>query len=105
MSLISAIANPATSLIPLAIMFGVFVHDARIEKAIIATVAVDNFEHIQSFSTTQHTHSDSGSLSGASSLGYQQPTVQPRNHDEKKYLAFKRLTHSGFDNDYSWMPT
>ena len=106
--MLSIIIKPLTLLVSAATLFGVFIHDTRIDNALLSgtsnpgIIASYNSGEIKLSSNEQHIHSENVSVSSALSLNYQQPATQPRNQDDKKYIAQKRLMGSGSDNEYSW---
>lgn len=106
LELISPLTIPIV--ISLTAVFGVFVHDTQINKALITAVsspAVSSdyrSEPLKLPTVEQHIHSESTSFTGTSSLNSQQPATQPRNLDDKKYVAGRRLMGNSPGNEYSW---
>lgn len=106
--MLSEIINPITVLISLTAVFGIFVHDSRIDEALITAVSTPvitvNYSPspIRLMVIDQHIHPEINSFSRASGLNSQQPATQPRNQDEKKYIAQRRLMGNTFGNEYSW---
>ena len=107
--MLSEILNPITVLISLTAVFGVFAHDTQLDKALVtavstpAVVADYGVSPVKLLTVDQHIHFDSGSFSGYTyEFGSQQPATQPRNEDEKKYIAQRRLMGNSFGNEYSW---
>lgn len=85
---------------------GVFIHDSQIYKvakvsSLDNTVILnrDNAGELKLVSTGSHVHVDSGAFLG---LGHQQPATQPRDRDDKRYVAVRRLIGSSFGSEYSW---
>lgn len=106
--MLSEIISPLTVLISLTAVFGVFMHDTQIDKALItavtAPVETSEFrtEPIKLPSVEQHIHAESTSFSNTANLNAQQPATQPRNSDDKKYVAGRRLMGNSPGNEYSW---
>ena len=104
--MLSEIINPISVLISLTAVFGVFIHDTQIDSALAANVStpaiVSDYSSspIKLLHVDQHIHFDSASFSN--NLRTQQPATQPRNEDEKKYIAQRRLMGNTFGNEYSW---
>lgn len=48
---------------------------------------------------SSHIHPDGGMFYG---LSHQQPSVQPRDRDERKHVAIKRLLGDSFGGGYYW---
>jgi len=101
--------NPLPIMISLTAVLGVFVHDARFDKvamtAMSAPAIVADYHNgiTNLLPSTQHIHSDVGSSIGSAfSLRAQQPATQPRNEDDKKYIAQRRIMGNTFGNDYCW---
>lgn len=106
--MLSEIINPLTILISLTAVFGVFVHDTQIDKALITAVSQPavtadyRSEPLKLPTIEQHIHSEATSFTSTSSLNSQQPATQPRNQDDKKYVAGRRLSSNTPGNEYSW---
>lgn len=106
--MLSEIINPLTILISLTAVFGVFVHDTQIDKALVTAISSPATssdycsEPLKLPTVDQHIHSESTSLTGTSNLNSQQPATQPRNQDDKKYVAGRRLSSNTPGNEYSW---
>jgi hypothetical protein len=100
--------NPLSILISLTAVFGVFIHDSQLNSVAMTAMSppaiTANYSHgaINLLSDSQHIQSESSFLSSAYSLRSQQPTVQPRNEDDKKYIAQRRIMGNTFGNDYYW---
>lgn len=104
----SALINPLSVMISLSTMFGVVVHDTKIDQltatmiavpVIVATYEGAGAMHVLQ-SSNPHTHSEQLSLSQAvRNLAMQAPRIQPRS-DEKKHLLQKNVMrgHHPFDN-------
>jgi hypothetical protein len=105
--MLPAIINPLSVLISIAATLGVFVHDTQLCG--VASVAVSDFGsailashdggHINPI---QHVHAESNPYSGILSLRPEQPSIQSRSNDEKRYIAQKRLMGGGLGDDYHW---
>ncbi len=100
------ILNPIYVLISFTSVFGLFIHDTRIDKVFLSAsessvVNHNNYDHIRSFAADQHTHSE-GRLMLTSGLNSHQPSTQPRGQDDKKYVAQKRLMGNGTGTSYIW---
>lgn len=102
--MLSTVINPISLLISLTAVFGVFIHDTQIDHATLIAVsnpAAANNSGVTNLSpVNQHLHIESSSF--ANSLKYQQPATRPRNEDERKYVAQKRLLGNALGNEYSW---
>jgi hypothetical protein len=100
--------NPISLLITLAAIFGVFAHDTQIDNAFItalstpAILADINTRPSEVLSNDQHIHSERSSFSGVSFNTNFQPATKPRNEDDRKYIAQKRLMGSTTGHEYSW---
>jgi hypothetical protein len=99
--------NPITIMISLTATFGVFMHDTRLDQVIanVATPAIashSSVEHIRSYISDQHVHSESNSFDRTAGAHMQQPTIKPRDQDDKKYIAQKKLMGSGSSEEYFW---
>jgi hypothetical protein len=101
--------NPLPILISLTAVFSVFVHDAQLNSVAMTAMSLpaitSDYGHgaINLLPNNQHIQSESSSfLSSTYSLRSQQPTVQPRNEDDKKYIAQRRIMGNTFGNDYYW---
>lgn len=105
----SELISPITILISLTAMFSVFMHDTQIDRAVVTAVSIPlSSERINSdllklpLLTIQHIHADNTSFTSTSNLNSQVPATQPRNQDDKKYVAGRRLMASSSGNEYSW---
>ena len=102
------IINPITLLISLTAVAGVFMHDTRIDKALITAITEPSItsdyrsEPVKLLSIDQHVHAERASFSSAASLNSVQPATQPRNGDDKKYIAARRLMGNSNGHEYSW---
>ena len=106
--MLPTITNPLSILISLTAVFGVFAHDTQIDNAFItalsmpATIADIKSKPAEILSIDQHVHSERSSFSGITyNVGYQ-PATQPRNENDKKYIAQKRLMGNTIGHEYSW---
>jgi hypothetical protein len=108
--MLSIIPNPLSILTSLAIMSGVFVHDMQLDNVTMTSAAVPRAILTESshniselFKTEQHAQSEVGSfLESTHNIRSQQPSTQPRNENDKKYIAQKRTIGSTFGNGYYW---
>jgi hypothetical protein len=99
------IINPLPILLSLSTMFGVLVHDTKVDQfttvMLTAPAIVASYEGFHSMlSKTDHTHTERTSISELGrSLAYQNPRTQIRN-DEKKHILQKNVMrgHHPFDN-------
>jgi len=104
----SEIINPLTILISLTAVFGVFMHDTQIDKALVTAISSPayseriNSESLKLPSIEQHIHAENTSFASNSNLNSQVPATQPRNQDDKKYMAGRRLMANSSGNEYSW---
>jgi hypothetical protein len=102
------IINPFPIMISVAALLGVFVHDAQFISVIqtaISTPAIvaDYARSTSNLSTDQHLHFDNGSSATSDyNLKTQQPSIRPRDEDDKKYVTRKRLSGNTFGSDYIW---
>ena len=101
------IINPLPILLSLSTMFGVLVHDTKVDQfttsliaapAIIATYdGVNNALKLGD----AHTHTERVMVSQLTrSLAIENPRLQPRGNDDKKYVLQKNVArgHHPFDN-------
>lgn len=100
------ILNPLSIMLALSATLGIFVHDTQIYNATKASLLSSSaiaefkgFEELKLLDSGKHVHSENSVFYG---LGYQQPTSQPRNKDDKKYVAVKRLVGNTYGSEYSW---
>jgi len=96
--------NPLPILISLAAVLGVFVNDTQLNSIALTAIAPD-YSHgsVSLLPNNQHLQSESSSfLNDTFSLRNQQPAVQPRNEEDKKYIAQRRIMGNTFGNDYYW---
>lgn len=102
----SAILNPLAILMTFSTATGVLVHDMHIDSAATTALAMPaNLEHYDTtrinLGSDQHTHVERGSMARAIiQLQGENPRVQPRTTEDKKYLLQKRVMrgHHAFDN-------
>lgn len=96
------IINPLPIALTLATSFGVLLHDTQLDRAtttaltLPAIVAAYGAADIGLKLSDGHTHTE------RVSLGASQPRIQPRGHDDKKYMLNKKLHINSSGSDYSW---
>ena len=97
--------NPLPLLLTISTAFGVLVHDTQL--AHVAQVAgvpaisasyISTSEIAQKFAD-QHPHVERMNL-GRSTSG--EPSIQPRNDQDKKYIAQKKFNSNSTATDYYW---
>ena len=93
--------NPVPILLTLCAMSGVLVHDSRLDRAAAAALpaqisAVTSLEELKA--TDLHTHTERVSFT----QNVTQPSIQPRNDNDKKYIAHKKLATNTFGSVYIW---
>lgn len=86
-------------------IFGILLHDTQIgtatELAALERPVVG--ESINLARLGQHIHMDQGTFTGAAfSTKTAQPSAQPRNNDDKKYIAQRRYIGDSSGGDYFW---
>ena len=93
--------KPLAIALTLFIVSGVLMHDTQLDKA--TTVAVALPAVLASYGvadfaakSSDHTHVH------RVSIGSQQPRIQPRNGDDKKYMTQKRMSANLLGSEYSW---
>lgn len=100
--MISLLINPLPIALTLATVFGVVVHDTQIDRAtsivaeLPALVANYGASDISLKLNELHVHPERVSISS------NQPGMQPRGHDDKKYIVSKRFSSSTLGSEYSW---
>jgi hypothetical protein len=108
--MIQKIINRLSIIVSLTIVLGVFMHDTKVDDAVVATsltpalVANYTFSPVKLLSGEQHIHTESSSFSNIR-FSSQQPAAQPRNEDDKKYINSKRLLTNNLGNEYIWPST
>ena len=101
-----ALFTPISLLLSFTAMFGVFIHDSQIYGA--TTLMASEIKKISNTSThksellktSQHAHTHSSLITVNNTS--QQTSIQPRNDNDKKYLAKNRTKNTDFDNSYYW---
>ena len=98
--------NPLPILITLTAAFSVFVHDSQLDYAAITAIAVVPAAIITSdvmalAHSGEHVHSERGSFARTVRSNNQTATP-PRNEDEKKYIAQRRLLGDSYGSEYLW---
>lgn len=97
-------------IISLVASFGVFVHDARLDTVaqavavpVSAITSENNNLNVDLNSRGQHIHSENGAtIFHNINIRSQKPATQPRNKDDKKYIAYRRTKNNIISNDYIW---
>jgi hypothetical protein len=96
--------NPLPILVTLTAAFSVFVHDSQLDYAAISAIAVVPAAimttDIMNLGANQHVHAERGSF--ARTARSNQAATPPRNEDEKKYIAQRRLLGDSFGSEYYW---
>lgn len=96
------IINPLTILLTLTTTFSVLVHGTQVDQATSIAIALPvmvasyGVADITLKSNDPHVHVERVSFSS------RQPSTQPRNGDDKKYIVAKKYSANGFGGDYSW---
>lgn len=108
MSPLSLLLTPLSILLSLSTAAGVFVHDTRIDKATLTVIssASTNTSYqantkLVNYATDSHTHVERHTLSQSlHELRGDNPRVQPRTNNEKKYVSQKNFGfgHNPFDS-------
>lgn len=98
--------NPLPILVTLTAAFSVFVHDSQLDYATISAIAVVpaaimTTDIMNLGQSTQHIHAERGSFA-RTARSTQQAATPPRNEDEKKYVAQRRLLGDSFGSEYYW---
>ncbi len=97
--------NPIPLILTISTAFGVLVHDAQLNHVVAAAsvpaisvgyVAASDLVH--KFAD-QHTHVERMNMGRTTSS---EPSIQPRNNDEKKYVSQKKFNSSSLACDYCW---
>lgn len=100
-----------TNYLPLTILlsagFGLAVHDTRIDKAIVdaanpPAIISEVRSQPERLVAEMHIHSEMTSFSSNLNLRSNQPSVQPKNTDDKKYIAQKGQKYSTAGSEYIW---
>lgn len=100
--------NPLPLLLTFSAMFGVLIHDSRIDHAVsvIAVPAmVSSYNEIESALKLSDLHTHSERVSFARSLGSvntAEPTTRPRDEDDNKYVIQKKPSANTYGSVYSW---
>lgn len=108
MSPLSLLVTPLSIFLSLSTATGVFVHDTRIDKATLTVLSAPSISagyqsntKLVNYATDSHTHVERHSLSQSlHELRSDNPRVQPRTNNEKKYVAQKNVGfgHTPFDS-------
>jgi len=100
--------NPFPVLLTFSAMFGVLVHDSRIDHA-ISVVAVPSMisgynENESSLKLSDlHIHAERVSFSrSVGSVNSAEPTMRPRDEDDNKYVVQKKPSANTYGSVYSW---
>lgn len=96
--------NILPALIALLAAIGVLVHDTGVDQATAAAItmpmaAVGAAEASKLNPSDPHTHTERHPFSR---IVAQQPAVQPRNENDKKYLIARRFMGDAFGSQYYW---
>ena len=97
------ISSLSTLLISIASIVGLVSHDNRLQDVVVSTssphvIAFDGGGLNQVFASHHHIHSDSMS----DTMKFDQPSIQPREKDGRKYAARKKTVGHNVDSDYCW---
>jgi hypothetical protein len=93
----SFLVTPLSIFLSLSTATGVFVHDTRVDKAALSVISAPSTSagyqsstKLVNYATDSHTHVERHSLSQSlHELRSENPRVQPRTSNEKKYLTNK----------------
>lgn len=89
------ITNPLSVVMSLTALLGVFVHDVQAGNvtalSTAAIVADYRTETVDLLKTGQHYQAEVNSFLESTHNAGSQPSTQPRNENDKKYIAKKRL--------------
>jgi predicted ATPase len=94
--------SPLSVAITLTTAFGVIIHDTRIDRATStalaapAVIASYGVADVLSKLSDVHTHTERVHMAS------EQPRVQPRSGDDKKYITGKKFSYSSYGSEYSW---
>lgn len=99
--MLQTFTKPLAILLTLLTVSGVLMHDTQIDKAVTVAVALPAVlasYGVADFAakSADHTHTKRVSITS------QQPRMQPRNSDDKKYVTQKRMSANLLGSDYSW---
>ncbi|NTW61671.1 hypothetical protein HGB24_03240 [Candidatus Saccharibacteria bacterium] len=101
------LSNIFTVIVSVLTLFGLTIHDTQTDRALIHAAApvpvtrlTESIEKLAS-EVHEHAHTESSSFSTVN-IHNQQPSTQPRNEDEKKYVTQKRQKYSFAGSEYIW---
>jgi hypothetical protein len=94
--------NTLPIVLTIATTFGVLLHDTQIDHA--TSLAAELPTLVANYGSSDislklnelHVHPERVSISP------NQPSTQPRGHDDKKYIVAKRFSSSAIGSEYSW---
>lgn len=95
------IFNPTPILLTFCAMFGVLVHDTRLDRAAAAVLPAQSsvVTTVEDLKVNDlHTHAERVSFS----QDVTEPSIQPRNDQDKKYVVQKKLNANSFGSIYIW---
>ncbi len=102
----SIYTNLLTLIISITTIIGLSVHGTHADKILTkstpssSVMASDGNSFFSKIILAEHhIHVEGNSFSN---LRAQQPSIQPKNENEKKYIAAKRLKNNSFGNEYIW---
>lgn len=108
MSPLSLLVTPLSIFLSLSTATGVLVHDTRIDKATMTALAIPSVvasyqanTKLVNYATDSHTHTERHSFSQSiRDLKADNPRIQPRAQEDKKYVSQKNLGlgHNPFDS-------
>lgn len=100
--------NPLPALLTFSAMFGVLIHDSRIDHAAsFAALPIITSSHAEADSALKlndlHTHAERVSFSRSiNSVNTAEPTMRPRDEDDNKYVIQKKPNANTYGSVYSW---
>ncbi|HRN90235.1 MAG TPA: hypothetical protein PK543_00935 [Candidatus Saccharibacteria bacterium] len=98
--------NPLPVLISLTAAFSVLVHDSQIDFAAMTALAVPaaiitgDVVGLNLAEAGQHVHAERSS--GSRAIRNTQAATPPRNENDKKYVAQRRLLGDSFGSEFYW---
>lgn len=86
---------------------GVLLHDSRFDRATALAVPVpfstEDVSDLAMMLRDQHVHTERVVVAGAAQgLTISEPSIGPRNTDDKKYIASKKLSINSSGSEYVW---
>lgn len=103
--------NPFSIMLSLSTMFGVFIHDTKIDQMTVVAMAVPAIVASYELGSKAinmgeaHTHSERASLSQmVRSLNHESPRTTPRKSEDKKHLLQKHVARGCHAFDSYFLP-